>query len=179
MTKYEIKNTTQFKKDYKLAKKRGLNIKLLKEVVSKLANGEQLESKYKDHMLSGNWSGHRECHIQPDWLLIYYVEDKEDEEEQQLFCDQTQILSGQYLSLYKPRDGYIWVLDNHDLYRIEGKEEKLISNSALWLQTLDNGEALIFENYDPNNQSGDLVYYDGKTNWLIEPDVKAFVYLDE
>ena len=56
MTKYEIKNTTQFKKDYKLAKKRGLNIKLLKEVVSKLANGEQLESKYKDHMLSGNWS---------------------------------------------------------------------------------------------------------------------------
>ena len=52
MTKYEIKNTTQFKKDYKLAKKRGLNIKLLKEVVSKLANGEQLESKYKDHMLS-------------------------------------------------------------------------------------------------------------------------------
>ena len=65
------------------------------------------------------------------------------------------------------------------MYRIEGKEEKLISNSALWLQTLDNGEALIFENYDPNNQSGDLVYYDGKTNWLIEPDVKAFVYLDE
>lgn len=113
------------------------------------------------------------------WDSIYYVEDKEDEEEQQLFCDQTQILSGQYLSLYKPRDGYIWVLDNHDLYRIEGKEEKLISNSALWLQTLDNGEALIFENYDPNNQSGDLVYYDGKTNWLIEPDVKAFVYLDE
>ena len=77
MTKYEIKNTTQFKKDYKLAKKRGLNIKLLKEVVSILANGEQLESKYKDHMLSGNWSGHRECHIQPDWLLIYYVEDNE------------------------------------------------------------------------------------------------------
>ena len=77
MTKYEIKNTTQFKKDYKLAKKRGLNIKLLKEVVSKLANGEQLEVKYKDHMLSGNWSGHRECHIQSDWLLIYYIEDDE------------------------------------------------------------------------------------------------------
>lgn len=113
------------------------------------------------------------------WDSIYYAEDKENDEEQQLFCDQTQILSGESLSLYKPRDGYIWVLDNHDLYRIEGKEEKLISNSTLWLQPLDNGEALIFENYDPDNQSGDLVYYDGKTNWLIEPDVEAFVYLDK
>lgn len=71
MTKYEIKSTTQFKKDYKLAKRRKLNLSLLKDIVTKLANGEALDPKYKDHALSGNWIGHRECHIQPDWLLIY------------------------------------------------------------------------------------------------------------
>ena len=75
MTRYEIKNTTQFKKDYKLAKRRGLDINLLKEIISKLANGDPLEPKHKDHPLSGNWAGHRECHIQPDWLLVYHIED--------------------------------------------------------------------------------------------------------
>ncbi len=75
MTKYEIKHTTQFKKDYKLAKRRGLNLSLLKDVISKLANGESLDARYRDHALSGNWSRHRECHIQPDWLLIYRIED--------------------------------------------------------------------------------------------------------
>ncbi|MCI6498068.1 MAG: type II toxin-antitoxin system YafQ family toxin [Lachnospiraceae bacterium] len=75
MTKYEIKNITQFKKDYKLAKRRGLDISLLKDIVTKLANGEPLDPKYKDHSLSGNWTGHRECHIQPDWLLIYRYEE--------------------------------------------------------------------------------------------------------
>lgn len=74
MTKYIIKPTTQFKKDYKLAKKRNLNLELLKEVVTKLANGEPLPDNNKDHTLSGNWSGHRECHISPDWLLIYRIE---------------------------------------------------------------------------------------------------------
>lgn len=71
MTKYEIKSTTQFKKDYKLAKRRKLNLSLLKDIVTKLANGEPLDPKHKDHTLSGNWVGYRECHIQPDWLLIY------------------------------------------------------------------------------------------------------------
>lgn len=71
MTKYEIKSTTQFKKDYKLAKRRKLNLSLLKDIVTKLANGKPLDPKHKDHPLSGNWAGHRECHIQPDWLLIY------------------------------------------------------------------------------------------------------------
>ena len=71
MTKYEIKNTTQFKKDYKLAKRRGLDINLLKGIITKLANGEVLAPKHKDHLLSGDWVGHRECHIQPDWLLVY------------------------------------------------------------------------------------------------------------
>lgn len=75
MTKYTIKHTSQFKKDYKLAKRRGLNLSLLKEIISQLANGEQLEEKYRDHDLSGDWKGHRECHIQPDWLLVYRIED--------------------------------------------------------------------------------------------------------
>lgn len=74
MTRYEIRNTTQFKKDYKLAKRRDMNIALLKDIVTKLANGEPLDARHKDHPLSGDWIGHRECHIQPDWLLIYRIE---------------------------------------------------------------------------------------------------------
>lgn len=75
MTKYTIKTTTQFKKDFKLAKRRNRNMKLLKEIIDKLANGEPLEEKYRDHALTGNWVGHRECHIQPDWLLVYRIEE--------------------------------------------------------------------------------------------------------
>lgn len=75
MTKYTIKYTSQFKKDYKLAKRRGLNLSLLKKIISQLANGVQLDEKYRDHDLSGDWKGHRECHIQPDWLLVYRIED--------------------------------------------------------------------------------------------------------
>ena len=74
MTRYEIRNITQFKKDYKLAKRRDMNIALLKDIVTKLANGEPLDARHKDHPLSGDWIGHRECHIQPDWLLIYRIE---------------------------------------------------------------------------------------------------------
>lgn len=72
MSKYTVKATSQFKKDYKLAKKRGKNTKLLDEVTKKLADGERLPEKHYDHPLSGNWEGHRECHVQPDWLLVYY-----------------------------------------------------------------------------------------------------------
>lgn len=75
MTKYTIKPTTQFKKDLKIAEKSHRNISLLKEVINKLANGEKLEQKYRDHSLTGNCKGHRECHVQPDWLLIYKMED--------------------------------------------------------------------------------------------------------
>lgn len=74
MKKYIVKYTTQFKKDYKLAKRRGKKMELLDKVIECLANGEELPEKYYDHSLSGNWTGHRECHIQPDWLLIYYIE---------------------------------------------------------------------------------------------------------
>ena len=74
-TKLTVKFTTQFRKDYKLAMKRGLRIALLEEVVERLAMGEPLPEKNRDHALTGDWVGHRECHIQPDWLLVYRVED--------------------------------------------------------------------------------------------------------
>lgn len=74
-TKYTVKYTGGFKKDYKRAIKRGLNIKLLEQIVTMLAMGEPLPEKNRDHELSGNWTGHRECHILPDWLLIYRIED--------------------------------------------------------------------------------------------------------
>ena len=75
--KYEIKPSNQFKKDLKLAAKRGYKIELLTDVIKKLANGEKLEAKYKDHQLSGNFGFYRECHIQPDWLLIYEIDGDE------------------------------------------------------------------------------------------------------
>lgn len=74
-TKYTVKLTTQFKKDYKLAIKRRLDIGRLDDVITSLAQGIPLPEKNKDHTLSGIWAGHRECHIQPDWLLIYRIED--------------------------------------------------------------------------------------------------------
>lgn len=75
MTKYTVKYTTQFKKDYKRAIRRHQNIDLLDEIITKLATGESLPEKNQDHALTGDWIGHRECHIQPDWLLIYRIED--------------------------------------------------------------------------------------------------------
>ncbi len=70
---YKIATTTKFNKQYKKAIKRGCDSKKLQEVVEMLANGDKLPAKHKDHLLVGNWKGHRECHIEPDWLLIYYV----------------------------------------------------------------------------------------------------------
>ena len=75
-TKYIVKPTTHFKKDFKLAMKRSMKIELLEEVIAMLAMGETLPDKHKDHALTGNWVGHRECHILPDWLLIYRIEDE-------------------------------------------------------------------------------------------------------
>ena len=69
--KYKIKYTRQFKKDLKLAKKQGKDIEKLFDIIEKLANDEILEEKYRDHLLSGNFKGTRECHIEPDFLLIY------------------------------------------------------------------------------------------------------------
>lgn len=66
--------SNHFRKDLKLAKKRGLKIEKLAEVINTLASGETLAEKYRDHGLTGNYEGFRECHIEPDWLLIYRVE---------------------------------------------------------------------------------------------------------
>ncbi len=73
--KYKIKLTTAFKKGYKTIKKRGYDLSLLNYIINKLANGEKLEDKYHDHQLKGNFKDFRECHIKPDWLLIYLIED--------------------------------------------------------------------------------------------------------
>ena len=67
--------TTRFKKDYKAAMKRHFNMDLLDDIIRTLSRGETLPEKNKDHALTGNWTGHRECHIQPDWLLVYRIED--------------------------------------------------------------------------------------------------------
>ena len=70
----EIVWTTKFKKGYKLAIKRHLDIDLLDDIIRALSRGEALPEKNKDHELSGNWAGYRECHIQPDWLLVYRID---------------------------------------------------------------------------------------------------------
>lgn len=66
--------TSQFKKDYKQAIKRNLNIELLDNVIRLLARDGTLPAEYRDHALSNNWKGFRECHISPDWLLIYAIQ---------------------------------------------------------------------------------------------------------
>lgn len=72
--KCSIQFTNQFKKDLKLAKKQGKDLDKLFEVINMLANEEKLDTKFKDHDLSGNYKGTRECHIEPDWLLIYEID---------------------------------------------------------------------------------------------------------
>lgn len=73
--KRDIVWTTKFKKDYKLAMRRHMDIDLLDNIIRTLARDEKLPDKNKDHELTGDWVGHRECHILPDWLLIYRIED--------------------------------------------------------------------------------------------------------
>ncbi len=73
--KYEVKFTSQFKKDIKKAKKQGKDLDKLFEIVEILANGNELDKKYKDYSLVGNYKGARECHIEPDWLLVYEIID--------------------------------------------------------------------------------------------------------
>ena len=71
--KHDLQFTSQFKKDLKLAKKQNKDLGKLFEVIDILANGETLDAKYKDHSLTGNYRGTRECHVEPDWLLIYEI----------------------------------------------------------------------------------------------------------
>lgn len=73
--RYEVVSTAKFRKDLKTAIKRGYNMALLDAVVSSVAVGEELPATNDDHSLKGNWVGYRECHITPDWILIYKIED--------------------------------------------------------------------------------------------------------
>jgi len=73
----EIVLSNRFRKDLKLAARRGYNFELLGEIVNKLACRELLPEKNRDHALSGDYEGCRECHIAPDWLLVYSVNDNE------------------------------------------------------------------------------------------------------
>ena len=70
----DIRYSAKFKKDYKTIIKRGYNPQLLQDVLTILSSEQPLPPKYRDHNLSGNYEGHRECHITPDWLLIYKIE---------------------------------------------------------------------------------------------------------
>ena len=72
-----IVRSNRFLKDLRLAKKRNLDLSALEEVVNILANQEVLDEKYHDHALSGDYSDFRECHIKPDWLLVYTIDDEE------------------------------------------------------------------------------------------------------
>ena len=72
-----IKRTSQFKKDVKRVIKQGRKIEELAFVIEKLANEETLDEKFLDHPLKGEWIGFRECHIDPDWLLIYLIDEKD------------------------------------------------------------------------------------------------------
>lgn len=69
--KYTIKATTKFKRQVKTIIKRGQDVSMLEDVIDTLANGEVLAERFCDHSLSGDYVGYRECHIAPDWLLIY------------------------------------------------------------------------------------------------------------
>lgn len=74
--KYEVDFTTQFKKDLKLLRKQGKDESKLHKVVDMLANGDELPQKYRDHQLVGEYVGCRDCHIEPDWVLIYKKKDE-------------------------------------------------------------------------------------------------------
>lgn len=65
---------TQFKRDVKLAERRGKDLAKLRELILLLVEGDSLPPRYKDHSLSGNWKHHRDCHIEPDWLLLYKID---------------------------------------------------------------------------------------------------------
>lgn len=75
--KYEIERTTRFKREYRMALRRGQNVDRLRKIIFLLANGEKLPLECKDHALAGSFTGCRECHIAPDWLLIYQIAEKE------------------------------------------------------------------------------------------------------
>lgn len=74
----DVEYTTKFKRDLKLARKRNKDLDALRQIMKKIQHEEDLNPKLKDHNLLGNWNGHRELHIEPDWLLIYKIIQKEN-----------------------------------------------------------------------------------------------------
>ena len=74
--KYDVEFTNKFKKELKIAKKQNKDLNKLYDVIEKLANGEALDIRYRDHELAGKYKGTRECHIEPDWLLVYEIKDE-------------------------------------------------------------------------------------------------------
>lgn len=74
---YAVKPTSRFQRDVKLASRRGYKMSLLTDTIKMLAAGENLPAKYRDHPLGGDYTGCRECHITPDWLLIYEINNGE------------------------------------------------------------------------------------------------------
>ena len=74
--KYDVEFTNKFKKELKIAKRQNKDLNKLYDVIEKLANGEALDIKYRDHELAGKYKGTRECHIEPDWLLVYEIKDE-------------------------------------------------------------------------------------------------------
>jgi len=76
MYKRDVQYSTQYRRDYKKAKKQGKDIALLRKVIGLLANDEPMPEKYRDRALQGNWKGYRECHVVPDWLLVYKKTDR-------------------------------------------------------------------------------------------------------
>jgi mRNA interferase YafQ len=76
---FKLRTTKQFEKDFKLCKKRGKRLNLLQAVVTELENKGQVSAKYKPHKLTGNYKDFWECHIQPDWLLIWLINESDNE----------------------------------------------------------------------------------------------------
>ncbi len=72
-----IRQATQFRRDIKRLRRQGANLPELQTIIVSLAAQEPLDAQYRDHALIGNWQGYRECHVRPDWLLIYRIENDE------------------------------------------------------------------------------------------------------
>ena len=72
----QLSQTRQFAKDVKRMRKRGKDIEKLKAVVTHLASGQALEPRYRDHALAGEWKNCRDCHLEPDWILIYWADEQ-------------------------------------------------------------------------------------------------------
>jgi len=79
IVKYTVKPTSRFRKDYKLMEKRNLDMSLLDSAIALLAKGEPLPAAYRDHALVGDWKVYRECHVTPDWLLVYSKDEESGE----------------------------------------------------------------------------------------------------